>query len=275
MPVRDILVHVDDAAQAAARVDLAIAIALAHHAHLVGLCLFGVPTLPGGFDGQIPQSVIDDMYASALQAAGAIEDRFRRRADAAGVSYEWRAVESMAPSSAAIHARYADIAIIGQDDPDRPGPLDGIAEQVALAAGRPVLAVPYAGRFSSVGANVLIAWNGSREAARAVHDALPLIRKDARITVLAANPGSTDAGGGVPGADIALHLARHGLKVEASHFISDEISVGDMLLSRAADLGADLIVMGAYGHSRLREVVLGGVTRHLLRHMTVPVLMSH
>ncbi|MGE0724019.1 MAG: universal stress protein [Alphaproteobacteria bacterium] len=276
MTIRDILVQVDDAPASAHRVGVAATLAASRGAHLVGLCLFGPPPIPAAVEAQLPESVIRDMQVAARATAKAAEDRFRRDCAAAGITHEWRQVETAAPAAAAIHARYADLSVIGQDDPDRPGPLDGMAEEVVLASGRPTLVVPYVGRFAALGANVLIAWNGSREASRAVHDALPLFRKDARITILALNPESTAAGGaGVPGADIALHLARHGHKVEATHFVSDEISVGDMLLSRAADLGADLIVMGAYGHSRLREIVLGGVTRHLLRHMTVPVLMSH
>ena len=136
--------------------------------------------------------------------------------------------------------------------------------------------VPYAGRFDTVGSNVLVAWNATREAARAVNDAMPILQKAEKVTVLSINPPSEEAGGPVwPAADIALHLARHGVKAEASSTVSHEIDVGNAILSRAADFGSDLIVMGGYGHSRQREFILGGVTRTLLGHMTVPVIMSH
>ncbi len=136
--------------------------------------------------------------------------------------------------------------------------------------------VPYIGARQEMGRNVLVAWNGSREATRAVNDALPILERADKVTVLAVNPGKNgNDHGDIPSADIALHLARHGVKAEASQTVSDELEVGSIILSRISDLGADLVVMGAYGHSRMRELMMGGVTRDLLRHMTVPVLMSH
>jgi len=155
-----------------------------------------------------------------------------------------------------------------------PGELAFLPEELALGVGRPVLVVPRYGTFETVGQRVLIAWNGSREATRAVNDAIPILKMATKVTVLSVDPeGEPDRR--LPGADLALHLARHGIAAEAESTQALDIGVGDVLLSRAADLGADLIVMGAYGHSRLREMMLGGATRHLLQHMTVPVLMSH
>jgi nucleotide-binding universal stress UspA family protein len=119
----------------------------------------------------------------------------------------------------------------------------------------------------------VIAWKCTAEASRAVHDALPILVRAKSVTVMEVNPPAGRAPH-IAGTDIAAHLARHGVRVEVSPTTAAEIGVGDAILSRAADLGADMIVMGAYGHSRLREFVFGGVTLHLLRHMTVPVLMS-
>ncbi len=145
-----------------------------------------------------------------------------------------------------------------------------------MTSGRPVLVVPYIGPGKSVATHVLVGWNASREATRAVNDAIPLLQRAKKVTVLAVDPeGGTEGHGEVPSADISLHLARHGIKVEAAQTVTGDIDVGDALLSRASDLGADLIVVGAYGHSRMREFILGGVTRHLLQHMTVPILISH
>jgi nucleotide-binding universal stress UspA family protein len=136
--------------------------------------------------------------------------------------------------------------------------------------------VPYIGGSDIIGRRALVAWNASREAARALNDAIPLLEDAENVTVLSVNPKRGIRGeGDLPAADIALHLARHGMKAEASYVVAEDIGVGDALLSRAADLGSDLIVMGGYGHSRLREIVLGGATRTVLRHMTVPVLLSH
>jgi nucleotide-binding universal stress UspA family protein len=151
-----------------------------------------------------------------------------------------------------------------------------VVEQALFSSGRPVLVVPHSGRFEAVGRTVLIGWNASREAARAANDALPLIAGAESATVLVVNPSEAPGGDGAePGAAIALHLARHGLRATAEHVVAPQVDDGEMLLNQAADLGADLLVVGAYGHSRLRELVLGGVTRTLLRQMTIPVMMSH
>jgi nucleotide-binding universal stress UspA family protein len=142
-----------------------------------------------------------------------------------------------------------------------------------MSAGRPVLMVPYAGRFPDTGKRVLIAWNAGREAARAVTDAMPLLSKAQSVEVVAFGEGGDH--GEVPGADLALFLARHGVKATAARQHAPGVDIGNQILSRAADVNADLIVMGAYGHSRLRELALGGATRSVLDAMTVPVLMAH
>jgi nucleotide-binding universal stress UspA family protein len=149
-------------------------------------------------------------------------------------------------------------------------------ERVTLASGRPILVVPYAGHFATLGQRVLVGWDASREATRAVGDAMPLLAAAEQVTVLAIDPQAGPGGHGeLPGADISLHLARHGVKAVIERTVSADVPIGDVLLSRAADLGADLLVMGAYGHSRARELLLGGATRTVLGSMTLPVLMSH
>jgi nucleotide-binding universal stress UspA family protein len=166
--------------------------------------------------------------------------------------------------------------VAGQPTDQDTGDLRGLADELALSAGRPVLFVPYAGRFPSLGKRVLVAWDTGREAARAVSDALPLLQRAESVEVTAFDPERGRRGHGQePGADVGLYLARHGIKVQAARQSGAGFEVGAQILSRAADQGADLIVMGAYGHSRMRELVLGGVTRTILESMTVPVLMSH
>jgi nucleotide-binding universal stress UspA family protein len=190
---------------------------------------------------------------------------------------EWRASDTDALSVVALHARYADLVVIGQQKPDSTGGVSREFERsLPAVAGRPVLVVPYAFERRPVGRQVLVAWNASREAARAVVDALPFLMRADQVHVVAFDPQvSARAHGEEPGADIALYLARHGVKVAVSRYDAQDMDTGNLLLSRAFDLSADLIVMGAWGHSRLREFVLGGVTRTLLESMTVPVLMSH
>ena len=161
---------------------------------------------------------------------------------------------------AILHARYTDMVIVGQMEPELHAvrPARELPERLLLGVGRPILVVPYAGAFTTVGERVLVAWNASREATRAVNDALPILQQASRVTVLAVSPrGGVSGDGDVPGADLALHLSRHGVKAEASWVRAHDIEVGAMLLSWACDCQADLFVMGGYGHSRFREIVLG------------------
>lgn len=281
MPLRDILVHLDATEQGLARLALAAALAQRHEAHLTGLYVVDVP-LPlvaagdaGG--GAALAELLARLRDEAVAEASTVEAAFRERLRRDGVAGEWRLVEGPTPALVALHGRYVDLLVLGQEEPGSDRAVAGATVEAALfSSGRPVLVVPYAGRFATVGRRVLIGWNASREAARAVNDALPLIAAAEAATVLAVNPRPGPAGhGDEPGADIGRHLARHGLKVQVEHGVAPEISDADAILNRAAELSADLLVVGAYGHSRLRELMLGGVTRTLLAQMTVPVLMAH
>jgi nucleotide-binding universal stress UspA family protein len=173
-----------------------------------------------------------------------------------------------------MHARYRDLAVLGQEYPDEPQGNGWTAalEGALLSPGRPILVVPYAGRFSGIGSRVLVGWNAGRGAAHAIHDALPFIANADTISIVAVDPKHGNPGhGNAPAAD----LARHGLRVTAMQATSGGLDPSDVLLNYAANQSSDLIVVGGYGHSRARKIVFGGVTRDLLRDATVPVLMSH
>lgn len=278
MTLKDLFVHVNSSKHAGKRIDLAIRLAETFDAHLIGLYTVPEFNVPAYVAAQLPAEVLTAQHALLEKGKNAAKAAFEERMRKAGVEWEWRAADGDPGEMAALHARYADLAVVGQNDPEEDVPEleSDVPERVVLESGRPTLIVPYAGKFPKLGERVLVAWNGSAQATRAVNDALPLIARAKRVTILAINPAGGPAGHGeVPGADIALHLARHGIKAEASHVFADDIDVGDMILSRASDDGADMIVMGAYGHTRVRELVLGGATRDILRHMTVPVLMAH
>ncbi|HXZ00247.1 MAG TPA: universal stress protein [Stellaceae bacterium] len=283
MALKDILVQVDEKRGHDSRLALAAMLASRNDAHLVGLFVvepvsFSALTTPGGSDFAAAaafQAIEQEHRAACLKRGERLAALFRDTADRAGVNSEWRIAEDDIATATALHARYADLAVLGQADPDNPPLGIGVPETVLLGSGRPVLVVPFIGA-KNMGQRVLVAWNATREAARAVNDALPLLAQAEKVTVLSVNPARGIGGeGDLPAADIALHLARHGVKAEAAYTVAEEVDVGDIILSRAADLGADLIVMGGYGHSRALEFVLGGATRTLLRHMTVPVLLSH
>lgn len=283
---KDILVHLDEGPRSAMRMAVAADLARRNGAHLTGIFVADLPANDLFYGSGMPfvaSGGLDQMLASLRAATAAKAERVAEAFQATlrrdGISGEWRMVEGDTVALLSLHARHADLTVLGQPNSEEPykgASADAVLVNVMLSSGRPVLAVPYAGTFARVGDRVLVAWNASREATRAVNDALPILRTAKLVTVLAVNPKhGIDGHGEVPGADICQHLARHGVKAEAAHTVVSDISEGDALLSYAADLGADLIVCGGYGHSRAREMVFGGVTRTLLEEMTVPMLLSH
>jgi len=280
----DLLVVVDNSKNCATRLDVAVHVASRFGAHLTGLFVTEPPHVPlwAQSEGEAyvrpPADYMERHRQAWHEAALGAQHLFRSRADVAGIATEWREREGDVTKIASLHARYTDMVIVGQLEPVLHAihPARGLPERLLLGVGRPILVVPYAGTFKTVGERVLVAWNASREATRAVNDALPILQQASQVTVLAINPrGGVSGDGDVPGADLALHLSRHGVKAEASWVPAQDIEVAAMLLSRACDCQADLIVMGGYGHSRVREILLGGATRGILQTMTVPTLMSH
>lgn len=278
MAYRNLLVHVDDSKANAKRLAAAIVLAQAQGAHLTGIYVAIEPSFPGNVAAEVPARLLDGLREQTAERAAAAEAAFTEVVERAGLSSDFRVAHcprSRVSEVVALHARYADLAILGQPEPGDNGEVDAeVPEDVVLSAGRPALVIPYIGAGKEIGKRILIAWDGGREAARAVNDALPLLEQAESVAVLVINP-SRGGHGEQPGADIALHLARHGITVEVQHIEVRDISTGNALLSRLADEDVDLLVMGAYGHSRLREMVLGGVTREVFQQMTVPVLMSH
>jgi nucleotide-binding universal stress UspA family protein len=279
MGIKDLLVAVDNTPSNKPRLELATWLAGRFGAHLVGLHPSSIAqsgAYGASFDTSLFDAALQETVERAERRAAEAHSGFEAITARNGVSAEWRIARGFPNPETVLHARYVDLAILGQrwsdyDALSYPDPAD-----VVLASGRPVLVVPRAGRFEQIERHALVAWNASREAARAVNDALPLLSLVKAVTVLSVNPNhGISAHGDEPGADIALHLARHGIKVEVQHSVAPAADPANELLSRAADLGTDLIVMGAYGHSRMRELALGGVTRSILEQMTVPVLMSH
>lgn len=274
MAFKDLLVCLDDHPSVEARINVAIELARRWEAHLTGLHVVPLSDMPGYYTPEAVQMAVRLRRDAAGQFRQGLGARFEEALRRSGVAGALRVVESEVGPYATLSTRYSDLAILGQLDPDRPSEAAVVPDDVLVNAGRPALVIPYIGASGPIGERILVAWNAGREATRAVNDAMPLLTAARIVRVLSMNPERTGDHGEDPGADIALHLARHGVKTEVST-IKTDVDPADMLLSTAADFGADLIVSGAYGHSRAREIVLGGVTRHLLRHMTVPVFMSH
>ena len=279
MSYKTILLHLDALPECRHRVEAGLDLATRFGARVRGLATTGSMVRAAGF-GMAPSGVLlaeyqDYLEKQARAAVAGFEEAARGKAYA---RIETRITEENDVLAIARDARFADLVVIGQEAPGerradgshlRPG-------DVVLACPRPVLVVPYIGAPTGFGKHILLAWNGSRESCRAASDAMPLLKKAERVTVMVVNSADDgDNRAAVPGADLAAFLADHDVAVTVQDDKSPVREIGEELLSRIADLGADLLVMGAYGHSRAHEWVFGGTTRTILASMTVPVLMSH
>lgn len=276
---KTMLVHVDATPQSAQRVACCARLALRYDAHVLGVAATGVSPYAypyGGFDAGLATVAfpLDVLRADADNALAV----FEQQAMHAGLAkIERRRVDDEAGTGISTEALYADLVVVSQPLPD--GPLTRLradsAEVVLLHCPRPALVVPCHGFDDDVGRRIVIGWNGSIDAARAVASAIPLLQAAAEVTVLMVNPEEyPHAHGAKGGADLALYLARHDVNVEAIS-LSGNRERGEALLTCAADCKADLIVMGAYGHARMREIMLGGTTQTVLRSSLVPVWMAH
>lgn len=278
MMFKDIMVHVGTAEFSRKRIEMAARLAVLHAAHLTGVHPLTPPRVPMYLEVQLAGSFWDTMDSITKTVSSEAQAAFEEICGGEGIEAEWRAIAGQPRNVMVDQARFSDLMVVGQPNPETPSAFSDLElpADIALGAGRPVLVVPHAGDFKAAMPAVLVAWNGSREAARAVHDSMPLLRAAEKVHITYVKSGRKDeAMGDLPGAQLALHLARHGINAESAPAVGDSSHAGDILLSAAADLSADLIVMGAYGRPRVSELVLGGVTRHILEHMTVPVLMSH
>jgi nucleotide-binding universal stress UspA family protein len=274
MAYKTILVHVDESASAGERIKIAAAVAMAEQAHLIGTATTGASRylVQARMLAELDPNLRTHLDFLRHRARQGLED-FEAAAQKLGLpSYEKRLVDDEAGGGICLQSRYADLVVIGQNDPKELSPvvMPDFAQFVVLNSARPVLVVPHAGRFDNIGTRVLIAWDAGMEAARAVACALPLLRRAQHVEVVSFGARSQAMS---PGRDLAQYLARHHVHAEVLQRQSDG-PVGDALMSLAGLRGADLLVMGAYGHMRFRELMLGAVTRAVLESMRVPVLMS-
>lgn len=276
MSFKTILVHLNDSRRAEAVLEPAAQLATRYNSHLIGLHVYAsMPASP------IPMAstALGSIVGAERKNSEAIAEIFKRMTTSKEFVAEWQLQKvphvDLAPLVLEC-GRAADLIVVGQTDPDWDlSPLLDFPERLALESGRPVLVIPYGGRFPRIGHRVVIAWKAGRESARAAFDALPLLQGAENVHILEVKERVDAKSTLGPDTSIAAALARHGIKPVVHTSIAADISVGDEVLSRLADFDADLLVMGAYGHSRFRELVFGGATRHIARHMTVPTLFSH
>ena len=255
----------------------AISVAATFEAHVLGVAFAYEPVVPGSVMGGIPPEFLETQRAESEKTARAAIDRFEQAAKREGISYETRMVTASVAAASDQLARMGrrfDLIVLGQATREQPTPEDLVDEGVLFDSGRPVVFVPFIQKAGLKLDRVIVCWDGGRAATRAIGDAMPFLEKAKQIevVVVGSKPPKSDE---VSGADLGQHLARHGVKVDVKRITSPDIDVASTVLSYAADSSADMIVMGGYGHSRLREFVLGGATRAILESMTVPVMMSH
>src|SRR5208337_4188917 len=275
--IKDIVVNLSVGGGARPAGDYAVSVAAAFDAHLAGIAFLYDPIVPVSGAGYIPAELVEAQERDNVTAAKAAIDRFVAASTRAGVAAE---PLTLGASFAGVGdqfgriARRFDLAIVGQAEPETSAVEEVIVEGALFGSGRPIIVVPYIQKAPLRLDRVMVTWDGGRAAARAIADAMPLLERAGRVeVVIIANERGKQHE--IEGVDMAQHLARHGLNVDVKRTVAGDVDVSDVLLSHAADAGTDFIVMGGYGHSRLREFVLGGVTRSILRSMTAPVLMSH
>ena len=283
MTIKTILVHLDSEEHAADLIGVAASIAEATTAHLIALHavsdVFVSSTVPPEAMGELIEA---ERQAYAAKAAR-IEARYRQAVAGLRIPNEWRKVEAHLETVADVvmrHGRTADLIVLGQAKEKLDLFGTDVSEEVMLGAGRPVLLVPLKGHNGPIGKRILIAWKDSREAARAVFDALPFLEQSDMVYILSVKPERRRSTGtltpvAVPAADIAASLAHHDVRCEIIDVVGPEISVADEILSQVKEHRCDMVVMGGYGHSRLRELMFGGTTQCIFDSLTVPVLMSH
>lgn len=277
MALRDILVHIDTTPNCEKRVKIAIQLARQNATGLTALFARADPDLKG----------FEPNMAKRHQDHGALSEelhgKYGKLAEKAGVDLTWITAKLPSNHDQLINqviqqAQQADMIIVGQHDAkhaDGQVPED-MPENLVLETGRPVLIIPYAGDFKTVGKKVVVAWTPGRESVRALNDAIPLMQEAKKVKVVAINPKKKDKHAATVTVDqAAAHLARHGIKAESDQFSTRGVDEGNLILNCLSDERADLLVMGAYGHHRFRELILGGVTQKIFDHMTTPVLMSH
>jgi nucleotide-binding universal stress UspA family protein len=274
--IKDIVVNLGLGARDPAG-DFAISVAEAFKSHVLGVAFSYEPIIPGTVMGSIPAEFIESQRVESDKRARTAVARFEQAASRAGVSAESRTMSASISGAADLLGRLGrrfDLVVVGQPEREKSVPDEVVDEAALFESGRPVIFVPFIQKAGLTLDCVMVCWDGSRAATRAIADAMPLLRKAKQVDIVMVANGRAKSDE-IPGADLGQHLARHGLKVEVKRITSPDIDVASTILSYAADSSADMIVMGGYGHSRLREFILGGATRGLLESMTVPVLMSH
>ena len=280
MSYKDILVHLDDSEICAERMASATALAKREDARVTGIALALESTISTYIGIDFPSSLTEAQQEIVQKSAQSAVEKFEAAAKEAGVDFESRIIKcpgTKAPARMAFFARHADLIFMGQPNPDSSAKdfQESLLENVLHNSGRSVYVVPYIGRYEAKVRKAVIAWDGGKKAVRAVNDAIPMLKVRKSVDVLVINPKDRSKDlGGAQGENLVSHLQRHGVNAKVVVKVNPELTVDTIIQNHISDSGADLLVMGAFGHSRLREKAFGGVTETILHQMIVPVLMS-
>ncbi|MDX1715817.1 MAG: universal stress protein [Anderseniella sp.] len=280
MTIKTIAVSLNDIDNLDSFLPTVAGIANAHQAHVSGIYVVPSVEVYAAYAGMAMADVVDTQRKRYEEMAASVREKFDHMLDANGLQGDWRQLDAInmnVSGEFCSAARVADLAIVTKVDPDTYCGVEAeFMGNVIMGAGRPVMIVPRGRVFDTVGKRALVGWNATRESARAVFDAIPILQAGDSITLTWIDPQKNrDEAGDMPGAELAATLARHGLKVTAEPMPTAHGDVGEALLNKASDSNADLLVMGAYGHSRVREFVFGGASETVLKRAGLPVLMSH
>ena len=274
--IKDIVVNLSGRAPQDFAADYAISVAATFGARIAGIAFLYEPVIPDGTLGGVPVELIELQREENSKAAKGAVSRFEAAAKQAGVAAETRILDATFGGAATLFARIArrfDLAVVGQAQREYGVSEELMIEGALFESGRPVIVVPYIQKRGLTLERVLACWDGGRTSARAIGDAMPILERARSVDiVIVAEERKNDE---ITGANMSEHLTRHGIAVNVKRIAKGNLTIEDAILSYAADSGADFMVMGGYGHSRLREFILGGVTRGILATMTVPVFMSH
>ena len=277
MTIKRLLIHLDHSQGCGNRLQAAFDLARRFDAKLIGVFVVPDYIVPSYVEAQISVDVLTDVTEKAVARAREKLAEYRDMASEAGVDMDANVVEGQLVSILREHSKYADVLILGQDHPDDPDNTSyGLADTLLFEGACACLVVPHSGKVSSPGDRILVAWNASRESARALREALSLLQQAKEVVVLTSEPGNVEDDRGHPHTDeLMRYLEAHGVSAVASGLGSADVSATDAITAQAAEMNADLIVMGGYGHARLREFILGGVTHDMLKQTPVPLLLAH
>jgi nucleotide-binding universal stress UspA family protein len=279
MKYKNILIHLDHSSGCANRLEIAFGLARKFDAQVTGLFVVPNYIVPSYVEAQISVDLITDVTEKAMAKASETLAGYQKQAEDAGVDMQGHVIEGQLIPILREHSKYADLLVLGQDHPDDPDNASyGLADALLFEGGCACLMVPHSGKLATPGERVLLTWNATRESARALREAMPLLSSAETVVVLSSEPnnGDDDLARGHPHArELDRFLRSHGIESVSSGISDPDLNTTDAIIGQAVEMNADLIVMGAYGHARLREIILGGVTRDLLKQSQLPLLLAH